>query len=233
MLTQVTGSYELSSVFEDPVPGTLRAHAEQVEGLLPKWRGAGEHEEDGRSGAAVGHDLEIHGNHYGYGRDERFRLEGRAPRRGPSAARPTRTSQAFPVELPTSAPSPAGSPRARAAHRRSPPRAASPPGGARPRAASAPRPGAAGDGRRGTGAGWSSWSEPDVRRGLGAGVRADGSSTRTARRCAVRYVRTGTQWEVRATVADLLAEGVTVTPVTALCVGIHCETLTGRLPSTE
>ena len=33
-------------------------------------------------------------------------------------------------------------------------------------------------------------------------------------------------------VTGVLAEGVAVTPVTALCVGIHYETLTEWLPST-
>ena len=65
-----------------------------------------------------------------------------------------------------------------------------------------------------------------------AGRRADGSSTRSARSCVVRCGRTGAQRELRATVTDLLAHAIAVTPVTALCVGIHYETLTEWPPFT-
>ena len=67
---------------------------------------------------------------------------------------------------------------------------------------------------------------------LDKGRRADGPSTRSARSCVVRCGRTGAQRELRATVTDLLAEDVAVTPVTALCVDIHYEMLTEWPPST-
>ena len=66
----------------------------------------------------------------------------------------------------------------------------------------------------------------EIKTVMGAAVPAPDGRAGPNRTYAVDLAR-------RATVADLLAEGVTVTPVTALCVGIHCETLTGWPPSTE